>query len=508
MTEASSRHRWLWPLIALLGGVLWACCFGRGGLLLAPWGALVPLFPLLGGRRPALLTWIHGTAFWTVGLYWIPATLASFGGIPGPLSWLGVLLLAAFLSLLFWVPFGWFGSGLWRAGGWRALLGLPALWVALEWLREYLFSGFPWNVAAYAVVEVPGALPLSAWIGAYGVSALVLLVNVAGALWLRSGRVRIWAATVAGVALLLAVGAVSAPEPSGASGASEFRVLQPNIPNLVRYEQETVDRNYRRMRGMAGEACREPALLVLPESGFWPYEYDRHPFLAEDLDAIADNGCPLLVNSITRQGEGLPYLNSVLLVGPDGPTGRYDKRQLVPFGEYVPFKGVLPFLDKLARAAGDFDRGDGPALLEWQGHRIGVAVCYEVIYPTLVAEQVAAGATVLVTVVNDAWYGDTWAPWQHLRGARFRAAESRRTLLRAAITGVSVVVGPDGEVEQQLGVGEEGTLRVAVAPATDLTPYSRLPWGPPAVMSLLAMIAWLSRSGSFPRPFAGRRDAR
>ncbi len=473
---------------------MWACCFGQEGFRFVPWLALVPVFFLLGGRRAAWLVWIHGTVFWLAGLYWIPATMVTFGGVPWPLALLGLWLLASFLSLLFWLPFGLLGPRLWAAGGVATLVGLPALWVALEWLREFLFSGFPWNVAAYAAIEVPGALPATAWIGAYGLSFLLVAVNAAVALGIRQRRST--APLVMGglTALVLLAGWATAPAPEVAGdGAQPMRVLQPNIPNMVRFERQTAERNYYQMLGMADAACSDGALLVLPESGLWPYEYARHPFLVEDLDRIAERGCPLLVNSITPQGPGEPYFNSVLLVADDGVAGRYDKRQLVPFGEYVPFRGILPAFDKLARAAGDFTSGSEPSLIDWGGHRLGLAVCYEVIYPTIVAEQVRAGATALVTVTNDGWYGDTWAPWQHLRGARFRAAESRRPLLRAAITGVSAVIAPDGSVVGQLGVDDEGVLEAEVAPRTGLTLHSRAPWLVPGICTLLALAMWFAR---------------
>jgi apolipoprotein N-acyltransferase len=480
---------------AVLGGVAWALCFGDDGLLLAPWLALAPLFLLLGGERPGRWAFLHGTAFWIVSLYWIPATLVTFGRLPFGLAALGLLLLATFLSLLFWLPLGWLGRRLWAAGGWRLYLGLPALWVALEWLREFLFSGFPWNVAAYAVVEVPGALPLAALVGAYGVSFLVAAVNVAVAAACAAGwggrasrRPLAAAALVAVVALVL--GAALAPAARSGSGSAGGRtavVVQPNIPNLVTWDRALIDRNYRQSMTMAEAACEPGALVILPESALWPKSYESDPELVTDLDRLGERGCHVLFNSLA--GRQSPYRNSVLLVGADGVEGGYDKRHLVPFGEYVPFKGILPFMDKLARMAGDFVPGTDAGLIAWGEERLGAAICYEVVYPTSVAAQVRAGATALVTVVNDAWYGDTTAPWQHLRAARFRAAESDRVMLRAAITGVSAVIAPDGSVEQLLGVGESGTLVTRIEPRTRLTPYSRAPWLVPAVSALLALAA-------------------
>lgn len=482
---------------AVLGGVVWALCFGERGLVVAPWLALAPIFFLLGRPRAVALTWLHGTSFWLASLYWIVPTLMTFGRLPWWLAALGLLLLAAFLSFLFWLPFGYFGRRMWRAGGWSLYAGLPALWTALEWLREYIFSGFPWNLAAYAAVEVPGARPLTAWIGAYGLSFLIVGVNAALAAALRDGRRRPLVAAAGALVGGLLVGLVTSPGPSVAppngSAAQEVRVLQPNIYNLVEWDRSKAEANYASAMRQADEACAPGTLVVMSESATWPYIYGREPRLAADLDRLAERGCTLLINSISRaseQGEVETYYNSALLIGADGIEGRYDKRHLVPFGEYVPFGGLFAWLDKLARMAGDFTPGTEPGLLDWRGERIGTAICYEVVYAGNVALQVQAGATLLVTTTNDAWYGDTTAPWQHLRAAQFRAAEHRRTMLRAAISGVSAVIGPDGSLADHLGVGKRGILEARVVGRRDLTLYARAPWLVPLGSTLLALAAY------------------
>ncbi|HKV10295.1 MAG TPA: apolipoprotein N-acyltransferase, partial [Thermoanaerobaculia bacterium] len=162
---------------------------------------------------------------------------------------------------------------------------------------------------------------------------------------------------------------------------------------------------------------------------------------------------------------------------------------LVPFGEYVPFRGVFGWMDKLARNAGEFRPADELTLLPWGDDKIGMSICYEIVFPDEVVDLSKAGATLLVTITNDAWYGDTAAPWQHFRAARFRAAENRRTLLRAAITGVSALVEPDGGVRAQLGVFKQGVIRTRVAGKKGLTPYARAPWLVPVLSTALAAVA-------------------
>ena len=478
-------------LVALAGGLLWALCFGRQTLPWASWLALAPLVALLGQRHGWLLGWLHGVAYWLVAIPWIRPTLETYGRLPTWLASALLLLLCLYLGAYHGL-FAALGGPVWRRGGLVAVAGLPALWVALEWLRAHLFSGFPWNLAAYAWTDVPGALPSAAWIGAYGVSFLLVLANTGVALVLVRRRRRLGAAAVLGSLLVLAIGArwgagASAADVAFPAGAP-VRLLQPNTENLAVWDAVRARQGYRRIFDLSHRACDEAgALLVWPESAAWPYSWATSPELRRDLEGLTAAGCPVLFSSTDERREG--YFNSVLLLDRQGVTGRYDKRHLVPFGEYVPLARVFFFLDKIARNAGAYVPGKEVALLPWRNQRLGPAVCFEVIFPGEVAEQVRAGATVLVTLTNDAWYGDTSAPRQHFRAVRFRAAETRRPFLRAAITGISAVVEPDGSVRQLLGVGEEGILRARIDGRTGLSPHSRRPWLVPASTVIVALFA-------------------
>jgi apolipoprotein N-acyltransferase len=476
-----------WLAFAAAGGVLWAFCFGRRGFVVAPWIALAPLVLLLGSPRPGWLGWVHGLAAWLGGLYWIVPTLQTYGGIGGAVAVALTSLLCAYLGL-YHAAFARLGAPLWRRfGAWNLLL-LPSLWAALEWLRTYLGGGFPWNVAAYAWVEVPGALPLSAWVGPYGISFLVVLANVAVADFARRRR---WQPALAGLLVPLLLLPVAGrwsvrelgegPPPVG----RPVRLLQPNIPNLVDFDPVAVWENYRTVLDLSIANCRPGTLVVWPESAAWPFSYATDEHLARDLDALVARGCTVLFNSSFPAGED--FYNSAFLLAPGRPAVRYDKRHLVPFGEYVPFRGVFGWMDKLARNAGNFLPAGALALLPWDEELLGMSICYEIVFPDEVADLTQAGATVLVTITNDAWYGDTTAPWQHFRAARFRAAENRRPLLRAAITGVSAVVGPDGAVWADLGVFEPGVIQARVEGARKLSPYARLPWLVPALCTMVAV---------------------
>ncbi len=532
VTPAAKPSRARNALLAAGGGLAWSLCFGRETSLWLPWVALVPLMWLVAGggsgRRGFLWGWLHGTVAWFASATWVATTIETFGGLPRPLSIALLGLMALYLGLDHGI-FVFFGRRIWRRGGMSALWALPALWVALEWLRAFALGRFPWNLAAYAWTDLPGALPLAAWVGAYGVSFLVLFANVALA---RSGTpdrgtparrtadratgIRRWELAALAVLLpLLVLGFAgrfstetvrdAAFRDAVARPSRDVRIVQPNSP-IVATAAEAGE-NYRRLIARSEAECRDAAaggrLLVWPESAVWPWSYETSARLRHDVARLGALGCEVILGSATT--EGSRYFNSALLVAGGAEVGAYRKRRLVPWGEYVPLGDVFPFIGTLARQAGSFSPGQSAALLPWGEERIGIAICYEIIFGAAVAEQVRAGATVLVTITNDAWYGDTSAPWQHFRAARFRAAENRRPVLRAALTGVSGLIDARGQVVAQLGVGEEGVLRGRIAGRRELTPYSRAPFLAPLLAAVLAAFAivrsWLAGAA------AGAREA-
>jgi apolipoprotein N-acyltransferase len=503
-------RRLLWLALAVAGGVLWGLSFMRVPLGIGAWFTLAPLLPLLGTRRPATLGFLNGLAAWATSLYWIVPTLTRFGSLSVPLAILLTSLLAAFLAL-FHAAFAGLGAPLWRRLRAEpakrrllpALLGLPALWVALEWLRTYFIGGFPWNLAAYAWIGVPGTLPLSAFIGAYGISFLVVMVAVGVAATAMAFAARrppralalrpFIAAAALPLILLPAAARWSIPRAAveklrSTWGGQPVRLLQPNVADQVGFDLHQALADYRKVTGMSYQSCQPGVLVVWPESAGWPFEYHRDPLLDHDLAAMTALGCTVVFNTDTPVGPGSEQAyNSAYLLAPGEAPVRYDKRHLVPFGEYVPFEKVLFFAKTVARNVGQFRPAEHLTLMPWGRETLGPAICYEVVFPEETAALVQRGATVLLSVVNDGWYGDTAAPWQHLRAARFRAAENRRPLLRAAITGVSAVIAPDGSVWGELGVNREGVLRVKIAGERWMSPYARWPWLPPFACCVLAV---------------------
>lgn len=479
-------------LLVVAGGIAWGLGFGRQPL---PGLAAVALVPLLvaavrfrGRKLPWLLGWIYGTVGWITGIPWIVYVLETYGGLPRGLSVLLLVALAAFLAL-YTACFAGLAAR-WLAGPWGlALVALPALWVGFEWVQSWAFGGFPWNLAGYAWTTVPGALPLAAWIGAWGVSLLVVMVNVGVAAGVLR---RSWAPPVAALgasAALLGWGLATAAPPMPAGDGAPVRLLQPNIVNAVVPDWREIRANTERVFAMSESACDAPgALVVWPESAAWPYELEaperHHRAFRRELLALVRRGCPVLLNSSHHGDRGELY-NSAFLLPVAGEPGRYDKRELVPWGERIPLKSVLPFVGKLARAAGEFTAGEGVGLVAWDEQKLGLAICFESAFPELVAESVAGGATLLATISNDAWYGDSAARAQLFQAVRFRAAENRRPLVRAAITGITAVVGADGSVIERLPIDEVGVLAAEVVGGSSLSPFSRAPWALPAACWML-----------------------
>ena len=332
---------------------------------------LVPLFLLLGQPRAWLLGWLHGTATWAVAMFWLVETLTTYGQLEGWLSGLLLLGLAAVLGL-YHAAFAALGNRLWRRGGALALAALPALWVVLEVLRGFLITGFPWNLAAYAWTEVPGALRLSAWIGVWGVSLLVAFVSLGIA---RGIAVRRWqtaaiavlaAAVVLPVAGRWAGGGTAVDRP--ASVLRHAAIIQPDTPNQVAFDRDRFEADYARLLALTDRACRPGILVLWPESAAWPMLFGRDERLEADLAAFTARGCSVLFNSASAAGGADErYYNSALLIAPQSPLERYDKRHLVPFGEYVPLAGVFSFISSLARNAGDFRPAAALTLLDLGG---------------------------------------------------------------------------------------------------------------------------------------------
>ncbi|HEY0787362.1 MAG TPA: apolipoprotein N-acyltransferase, partial [Thermoanaerobaculia bacterium] len=282
-------------------------------------------------------------------------------------------------------------------------------------------------------------------------------------------------AAVALYACWFAAGWVMARGIDPAAG-TPFRaaMLQPNISQEMRWEADTTFRIFDRMMRMTEEAAAQGAqTIVWPESTV-PLTFLRSEFYREAVEEAAKRtGADIILGSVAEDERDPDKVwNAAYVVSGGAVKGRYDKMRLVPFGEYVPLRKMLFFAKKLVRYVGEFQFGTNDRPLPG-ARSYGPAICYEVVFPRLTAQQVKNGADVLVTITNDAWFAVTAAPRQHLASARLRAVEADRWLLRAATTGISAAVDPAGRLVGEIPLNRQGILVAEATARQSKTPYVR-----------------------------------
>jgi apolipoprotein N-acyltransferase len=388
-----------------------------------------------------------------------------------------LLALAAYLAL-YWGGVAWALAWLQARLGPRTLWLAPALWVAAELVRTHLLGGFPWGVLGYVPSRRLLLIQIAAWGGVYAVSALVVLVNTALAWALVERRWR--AAGAAGLLSVAAVGGAAlvgraqlASSPGGPT--LPVALVQGNIAQAVKWDAAFRAETFRIYEELTRAAAPGSRLVVWPEAAVPAYLRFEPGAMRWILELGAAVRVPLLVGAPDAEGEGrrVSYLNSAFLVEGTGIRSRYDKIHLVPFGEYVPLKRLLFFVEAIAAEIGDFTPGRQVAVLPLEGAPFGTVICYEVIFPDLFRRFVAEGASFMTTITNDAWFGDSGGPLQHLAMVPLRAVENRIAIVRAANTGVSAFVLPSGAIQTTLPLGARGTLRGEVPLRRGQTFYAR-----------------------------------
>lgn len=448
---------------AILSGALLTLAFPAPGLNFFAWVALVPLMVSIHAmdtRQAFHAGLVAGIVHFLSLLYWIVPTIRVYGGVPLVLALPVLALLAFYLALYVALFCG--GLKLFHPCSPWMPFGAGAVWVAAEYLRASLFTGFPWGVLGYSLYTHPTLIQVADLAGVYGVSFVVVAVNACFVLVWRSFRkgIRIprLALSILPVILLVLLvvcyGRVRQDQVRQAMIAADktrVSVVQGNISQAVKwdqaYKESTVDTYCR----LSQEAVAEvPDLIVWPETAL-PFYYGWDKELSDRVDrCIRDARTWFLVGSpaLGEESSGYTYFNRAYMIDRFSVvTGWYDKVHLVPFGEYVPLGRYLPFLGKITAQAGDFSSGSrkaGP--LVFGNGSAGVLTCFEVIFPSLARNMVTRGARILVTITNDAWFGYTSAPEQHFSMAVFRAVENRRAVARAANTGISGFIDPLGEI--------------------------------------------------------------
>ena len=439
--------------------------------------------------QAALSGFAFGLGYFLAGVWWIFVSLHYFGAMPTVLAAIATFLLCCYLAL-FPAAAGWIAVRFSGGSPGRSLILATAAFVLLEWVRGWLFTGFPWLTAGTSQAPESPLAGFAPYVGVYGVSlALLGAAGLLVALLSRGseGRRRIVLLVAFAAVFILGVlgGLIPWTEPAGAP--LTVALLQGNVPQQLKWREDVRAKTLLDYRRMIFEA--RARVVVLPETAL-PAFLDQIP--PDYLDSLREHarkeGKEILLGSVERQfrGQDFDYYNSVVRIT-GTPIQTYRKRHLVPFGEFIPvgFKWVLAIL-KIPLS--DFARGDSrQAPLEAAGVQFGVAICYEDMFGEEVIETLPE-AQVLLNVSNDAWFGDSVAADQHLQGSQMRALETGRWMVRATNTGVTAAIDERGRIVSRLPEFVAGTLIASVVPRRGLTPYAR--WGNvPALLVLLALVA-------------------
>jgi apolipoprotein N-acyltransferase len=508
---------WGWRRAAM------ACAAGAASALaMAPfnaWPILFVTFPVAvwlidgssgtrfnGAVSAALVGWWFGFGSFVPGLYWIGNAFLVDADIFGWLLPFAVAGLPAYLALFSSLGFA-LARMIWPHDASR-VLALAGCLTATEWLRGHVLTGFPWNAFGYALTTPLALAQTASLVGLWGLTFIAVAVFASPAVLFdpRGAARRPWLVPAGALATLMAMGLFGAARlaatPTQDVDAVKLRIVQPDVTQDQRFNyaaKQPVMQKYLKLSERAtspqATGLRDVTVLIWPESAF-PF------FLSREADAMAmiaellPKGTVLITGAVRPPdgavgGRITRAYNSIYVIGDDGSfLSVYDKLHLVPFGEYLPLRGVLEKigLEQLTRVRGGFIAGSRRRALAVPGApNMLPLVCYEAIFPEgLVPEGERPGW--LVNLTNDGWFGVSTGPHQHLQQARLRAVEQGLPLVRAANTGISAVIDPVGRITAELGLGAEGVLDARLPRALSPTLYARF-GEVPALLAVLASLA-------------------
>jgi apolipoprotein N-acyltransferase len=433
--------------------------------------------------------WAFGTGTFLLGLYWVAEAFYVEADVFGWMAPFAVLFLSIGLGLftglscslarLFWVA------------GYGRLAVLAVCWTAGEWLRGHVLTGFPWNTVAQGTVVSEAMMQSVALLGPYGLGFVVFLAACGLAAYdprfayERSALSRsIWQAPMAAllVLALLWIGGALRLATAGEETVAgvRLRVVQPNIPQDQKWLKENRTSIVGQYMRLSASAPSDFTHLIWPESAL-PFLLEREPILRRAFGRLLEPGQSLILGAVRSEpaeepGQRDDYFNAVHVIGDEGDIlATYDKAHLVPFGEYLPMQGLLEAigLEQLTRLRGGYASGPGPVTLAVpDAPAVSPLVCYEIIFPGKVTARGPRPGWI-VNVTNDAWFGTSGGPYQHLAQARLRAVEEGLAVVRAANTGISAVIDPYGRLLGTIAIETEGVLDRPLPKALAPTPYAR-----------------------------------
>jgi apolipoprotein N-acyltransferase len=468
--------------LAVASGLALALAFPKFDLNLLAWVAFVPLFYAIDDEpltRVFGWAFLQGVAFYVGSLYWIAIPLHNFAGVRLSFAIVPMILLAAVLALYTGIAI-WAGEFVARRLLLPAVVTMPITWTGVEWVRSFFPIGFPWNLLGYAAYRNLELIQFAEFTGVYGISALIVLFNsvVYMVIFRRGGRrtQTISLSALTGIMILLVVfgtlriGGLSA---QSATGTLKVAMVQGNIPQSLKWNPRFLSESFKVYQDETVQAARRGAQLVIwPEAAAaflfqpddrYPVEFASDAAYRDALLKLAQAageqilfGAPALSLDDSRPGF---YNRAYLVSGAGVVEAHYDKIQLVPFGEYVPARELLGyFVNRVVHGFGDMIPGKEQTLFEVSGAKLAVLICYESVFPDLARRGVKQGADVLVNITNDAWYGESSAPYQALAMAAMRSVETKVPMIRVANTGISAIIKPSGEITERTPLFARGTV--------------------------------------------------
>jgi apolipoprotein N-acyltransferase len=454
-------------LLPVITGVLLFCSFPKLNQAWLAWISLVPLLIFIARAKNLKIAFIGSLiAFWIQAfllLPWIPSVLVHYGGIGLTLAWFLFVLLAFYLALFPALACLATRYCMNRKGK-AFLLIFPFAWLLMEYaISNFLFDGFPWLLLGYSQSSFPLLMQAADLAGVYGISLLVVCVNTSLAWYFlrRPQKLALWPALIMAFLLLgcLWYGMLAIRTWGGIAADHAVAMLQGNLSaddpqDVLAWKYEDGYKEMVRQLSVGNEE-----LLILPESPS-PALYESNPSYRNLMRQLAQ-GFPMGIifnNIATVEGSGSEkYFNSAYFVSQNGNTlQRYDKIHLVPFGEYIPYQSLFFFAGTITRDVGAFSAGSQYITPNIDNQPVNAIICFEAVFPDLARRFVRKGSSLTINLTNDAWYGNSAAPYQHFAIARWRAVENRRFLLRAANSGISAVITPTGAVESATHIFEKG----------------------------------------------------
>lgn len=472
--------------LSVISGIFLILIFPKFDLEFIAWFALVPLLLSISSSenpKDAFKTgFITGFIYFSGTTYWVANAIYYYGHIPFSLS-ITILLSMVIVLALYIGLFGYLYHLILKRLLLPSSILAPLLWTSIELARTYLLSGFPWSSLGYSQYKTLSVIQIADITGVYGVSFLIAAVNgsiVDLIMFIKTKRRPLLLGPALSIILLIATigyGFQTFKEPDTVSEI-KISLIQGNIEQDKKwdrkYQREVFD-TYLRLTGES--LSYNPDIVIWPEASTPFYFGSDKEFTEELISFVKEHKIYLLFGTprVKSFEKGKYTLaNSAYLLFPGGEIrGSYDKIHLVPFGEYVPMKRILFFVDKLVQAVGDFSPGDRHEIFEIPKGKFATVICYEIIFPGLVRKFIKGGAEFIVTITNDAWFGKTSAPYQHFSMAVFRAVENRAPVARAANTGVSGFIDSRGKILKASGIFQEGIYAGDIGITTEKTFYTK-----------------------------------